>query len=331
MGKQELIKQISIEAKIFNEDLAEKVVQALETDKPIVDPSMRFGLDIVFDKRAYQRAEFYQYPVKKEPKGPIPRTEQEKRKQKIYDVLSDQLETVLNSLSQNGYTIRSSSIIGDNLEEDVVWIILYQEEPSVIGKGKRQKEITTNSIMPDRPFLIENASKVLADIFANRIRSEMEQEHARQNHTPNWTSAIELFSTIATALSEDDVLLTAEALVSNAIIISDWPLQMRSRVRTDSADFITGETLIDYPEYILFQLNHGGSWELKKIDTLRAAQAIITKQAFKTKQTKAVVVLKNLQPSAYSLYAETDDGLVPVLPSEARSYKKLHVSWKNAT
>ena len=45
------------------------------------------------------------------------------------------------------------------------------------------------------------------------------------------------------------------------------------------------------------------------------------------KQTKAVVVLKDLKSAPYMLFAETDNGLIEVAPSEANTHKKLHVSW----
>lgn len=83
--------------------------------------------------------------------------------------------------------------------------------------------------------------------------------------------------------------------------------EIRSRRREDQGDPVTGETQIDCPEYIVFQLNQGGSWELKEVDGLKSAQQAITKQGFHYKSTKAVVVLKDLEAVPYTLFAESDD------------------------
>lgn len=77
----------------------------------------------------------------------------------------------------------------------------------------------------------------------------------------------------------------------------------------------------------VFQLNQGGSWELKEVNGLKSAQQAITKQGFHYKSTKAVVVLKDLEAVPYTLFAESDDGLIAVSPSEANAHKKLHVCW----
>ena len=157
---------------------------------------------------------------------------------------------------------------------------------------------------------------------------ENDIEVAKKNHTPNWVSAGVLFAAISDALAEDNEdVITVDKLIDKAYMTSDWPLHMCTRLRADQGEPITRDTQIDCPEYIAFHLNDGGSWELKKVDNLKAAQQEITKQGFHYKHTKAVIVLKDLKKVPYTLFAETDDGLIAVAPCEANTYKKLHVSW----
>ena len=123
-------------------------------------------------------------------------------------------------------------------------------------------------------------------------------------------------------------VVEANTLIEQAFVVSDWPLYIRTRTKKDQAEPMTGSTNIDCPEYMLFQLSHTGSWDLKKVDNLKEAQQIISKQGFHYKQTRSIVVLHNLKEVPYTLFAETDEGLIPVAPSEACGHKKLHVSWQ---
>lgn len=141
-----------------------------------------------------------------------------------------------------------------------------------------------------------------------------------------------MFSAIAESLHSEsaDVAAAKTKLISEALMESDWPLCMRSRTRNDVAEPIIEETEIDCPEYLLFHLTNGGSWDMKKVDGLKEAQVIISKHGFKSKRFKSIVVLHNVKVVSYTLFAETDEGLTLVTPEEAHSYKKIHVSWNKA-
>ena len=77
----------------------------------------------------------------------------------------------------------------------------------------------------------------------------------------------------------------------------------------------------------MFRLTTGGSWDMRKVESLQEAQQIIVKHGFKSKRLKSIVVLHNQIAVPYTLFAETTEGLVLVTPEEAHNFKKLHVSW----
>ncbi|MDO5401408.1 MAG: hypothetical protein Q4F17_10610 [Eubacteriales bacterium] len=330
MNEREQIKEVVMDTKIYDAELPQKVVQALSGDIPKIEPNERLGMDIVFNKTAYQQVEFYRYELTQEHKGPDPKTDREKVHQKIYDILSEQLDKVISSMKELGCVFGNTGIIGDDLEDDSVHIVLYRQEASISGKGKRQTETNVRSVMPDRPYIVKKAAEHFARMFFEQMSKENAIEIAKKNHKPNWISAGELFTAISDALEaeiEDNTDIAADKLIKKAVIASDWPLRIQTRFRDDKAEPVINSAKIDCPEYIIFILNDGGSWELYKVDDLRAAQQAIVKQGFHYKHTKAVIVLKGLEKVPYTLFAETDDGLIAVAPSEANAYKKLHVSW----
>lgn len=330
MNEREKIKEVVIDTKIYDPELPQKAVQALSSEMPELEPNERLALDIVFNKAAYQKVEFYRYELTQDHKGPVPKTDREKARQMVYDILGEQLDKVVSALKEVDFEFGDTGIIGDDLEDEAVHIELYRKKASVTGKGNRQTETNVRSVMPDRPYIVKTATEAFARMFLEHMRKENAIEVAKKNHTPNWVLAGELFTVISEALSsehETDTDFTVDKLISKAFMTSDWPLHMRSRLRADQGDPITGDTPIDCPEYIVFHLNDGGSWELKEVGSLKSAQQAITKQGFHYKHTKAVIVLKDLKNVPYTLFAESDDGLIAVSPCEANAHKKLHVSW----
>lgn len=332
MSKREIIRQFSISAEIYELDLAQKILELLREDMPTFGKDLLFGLDIVFDRNVYQKAEFFQYPIMKEHKGSQPRTQQEKTKQIIYDVLSEQLDKVAGAMEELGFHFGSTAIIGEDAVSNQVQITLYREETPEIPKGKKQTHFRVNSIIPDRPYAMDQAAKVFAEFFLRQMREGKLEEFAKQNHTANWVTADKLFSSIAESLHSEsaDVAAAKTKLMREALIESDWPLSVRSRTRNDDAELMTEETKIDCPEYLIFRLTTGGSWDMKKVDGLQEAQQIIVKHGFKSKRFKSIIVLHNLVAVPYTLFAETDEGLMLVTPEETHSYKKIHVSWNTA-
>lgn len=328
MSKKEIIKQYAIAAEIYDLNLSQKILQAFVEDMPTIDADLTLGLDIVFDKSVYQKVEFHQYPIAKEHKGPQPRTEQEKRRQRIYDTLSDQLDKVVAAMEQIGVRFTTTAIIGDDTGSDQIQILVCKEEPLEIPKGKKKTPFKVNLIMPDRPYIHEQAAKVLAEMMLKDMREGKLKEIARKNHMPNWVSADALFAAIANSLHSDasTAELVKSTFISEAFIASDWPLHIRSKTKNDNAESISATTQVDCPEYMLFRLSSGG-WEIKKIADLKEAQRYISKHGFTSKYTRSIVVLHNLAPTPYTLFAETEEGLAMITPEEAHVYKKIHVSW----
>lgn len=329
MSKREIIRQFSISAEIYELDLAQKILEAIKEDMPALGKTPVFGLDIVFNKDVYQKAEFFQYPITKEHKGPKPKTQQEKTKQIIYDVLSEQLDAVTAAMEGLGFRFGHTAIIGEELVDNEIVVALYEEKLVEVPKGKKQTHFRVNSIIPDRPYVMDQAAKAMAEFFLRQAREGKLQELMKEKHTANWVTADKLFTAIAGGLNSEclDVTAIKSKLIREALMESDWPLRMRSRTRNDAAELITEETEIDCPEYLIFRLTTGGSWDMGKVEGLQEAQQIIVKHGFKSKRFKSIVVLHNQIAVPYTLFAETTEGLVLVTPEEAHNFKKLHVSW----
>lgn len=97
MSKRVIIRQFSIDAVIYDPDLPSKAAQALSADMIEVSLGQCFDMDVVFDRHVYQNADFYRFPLTKEsfhPKGREPKGKEEKLKQRMYDILSEQLDRV---------------------------------------------------------------------------------------------------------------------------------------------------------------------------------------------------------------------------------------------
>lgn len=332
MSERKIIKQVSVDAKIYDRSLGEKTVNMIHEDITRLREEPCLSVDVVFNRGVYRDAVFFQYPVSKEIKGQQPGNERERLKQKIYDVLSEQLDRVTNALEQAGLRFGHTSVIGDDTDGDSVQIILYraaQIENSVRGK---QTFARTTSVMPDRPYILEQASRAFAEIVLKQIQEESLKEIAKRNHVPNWVKADRLFSAVAAGLAIPNaagVAASANKMLGEAVIESDWPLCMKSKNREECTEPLTGDTQIDCPEYLLFRLNHGESWDMKKVENIKEAQQFISKQGFRSKQTKAIVVLHKLEPMPYVLFAETEEGLVLVSQAEAHKHKRIHLSWKS--
>lgn len=329
MSERQIIQQFIIPAEIYELDLTQKILEVLTADMPSITEEFTFGLDLIFSKEVYKKLEFYQFQVTKEQKGPKPRTENEKKKQFIYDVLAEQLHNVTTAMEELGFRFGLTGIVGEEMEGGVVEVILYREPPIELPKGKRKANFRTNTIMPDRPFIYEQMAKTLVDLYLKQEREGKIKELEKQRHVANWVSAGKLFSTIAESLHSESAVIAdiKNKLIAEALVESEWPLSIRSRNKHDTEETMTAETNLDCPEYLIFRLTDGSSWDMKKIENLQAAQQMITKHGFKSKRFKSIVVIHNEEVVPYTLFAEADDGITQVTPEEAHGYKKLFVSW----
>lgn len=331
MDKRVVLKEITVEAEIFNTDLPTKITNALAGEEFTPSPKLYYDVDIVFDKKAYSKAEFYQYPI---PEKKIPRetsrrySEQDRIKDIIYAVLSSQLDVTRKAIEDLGFLIGSAAIIGDE-HGDWVTVVIYEgQKPEPLIGRKPPTHFRVDSIMPDRLFIKEQAAKVLAEIVLQKIREDGLKETMRKTHTPNWISADVVFTAVSKACIPDNEAQTLKVkLLKEAEIVSDWPLYIHSQAVKNTENTIDGGTSLDCSEYMLFQRYQGGRWELKSITDLKDAKRIITKEGFNKKQTENIIVLHNIEPVPYTLHIETDDGLRPVSTAEARGNKKLFISW----
>jgi hypothetical protein len=333
MSEREIIRDFSIQAEIYDVELTQKIVEKIKADMPELEENTILGLDIIFDMSVYQKVEFYQYPLSKEHKGPQPRREEEKAKEFIYDVLSEQLQKTIKALEEIGLSFGFTAIIGDEEIGKNVQVTLYKQEPIQVPKGKRKANFKVNTITPDRPFIQKQLAKALAEHFWKEFKEGRLQELEKKLHKENWVTADRLFSAIAKALQNgaEDIEKTKAKLIAEAIVESDFPLFITSRTRNDTSDVMTPETKIDCPEYLIFRQTSGGSWNIKKIEDLQSANQLITKDGLNKKRYKTIIVLHNEQVVPYALFAETEDGIVPVTPEEAHAYKKLLLSWDKGT
>ena len=176
-------------------------------------------------------------------------------------------------------------------------------------------------------------AKALVDLYLKQEREGAIKEMEKQRHVANWVPAGKLFLAIAEALHSEPAAIAdiKNKLISEALVESEWPLSVRSRTKYDTAETLTAETNLDCPEYLIFRLTDGGSWDMKKIENLQAAQQCIVKHGFKSKRFKSIVVIHNEEVIPYALFAEADDGIIQVTPEEAHGYKKLFVSWDKHT
>lgn len=60
-----------------------------------------------------------------------------------------------------------------------------------------------------------------------------------------------------------------------------------------------------------------------KVAGLQEAQGIIVKHGFKSKRFKSIMVPHNQIAVPYTLFAETNEGIVPVPPEDAHNLKNF--------
>lgn len=326
MSEREIIRDFSIPTEIYDLELPKKILEKVKADMPALEENIILGLDIVFDMSVYQKVEFYQYPLSMEQKGPQPRREEEKAKQFIYDVLSEQLHKTIKELEEIGLSFGFTAIIGDEEIGKNVQVTLYKQEPIQVPKGKRKTNFKVNTITPDRPFIHKQLAKALADHFWKEFKEGRLLEMEKQLHKENWVTADRLLSAIAEELhgGMEEATVVKTKMIAEALVESDFPLAMRSRTKEDTAEVMTEKTKIDCPEYLMFRLITSRSWDMKKIEDLQTAQQYIVKNY---KHYRKIVVLRNAEAVPYTLFAETEEGIVQVSLEEATKYKKIHISW----
>ncbi len=323
MSERKELKKFIIAAEIYDTELPQKIYSELSSKLPELDKEYYYDLDIVFNKSVYQCMEFYEYPLEK----PLEQKEgkQYKAKELISNILSEQLDQILKEIETLEFDLGSSGIIGDNIDNHNIEVTLYRGDKKEYRKnGNLMPHIRANSIMPDRPYIVEKTVKFFADMCLRKMEEDKKKELEKNRHTPNMIKAEIIFNALAEVLDDIDT----ESMLSEAIIESDCPLKLKKRTKTEIANNpISKNTDLDCPEFLLYKENTDGLWTLEKIENLKAAKYIITREGFNLKGTAEIVVLKNLNPVLFSLFEETDEGLVEIDKENARGKKKLNLIW----
>lgn len=234
-----------------------------------------------------------------------------------------------------GIEIGSSAIVGEELADlHHVHVKIFEEDEKEYDKKARPKaRCIVNSIVPDRPFILERAVEVFAKMFQEDMAKKARKEHEQATHTPNMVAAGTLFTAVAKSILLDsrkahdaNIAALGEELLAHAVLCSDWPLKIEGY--KTAAEPMAPDFNIDCPEFLLYSEDIQSRWTLEKIESLRVAQYRITKEGYNKKSTARMAVLQNLRPIGFDLFAETDEGLTKIKKEKAVGEKKLNVSWK---
>jgi hypothetical protein len=337
MNIKEVIGPLMVYSTIYDVDLPTRIIQDMEEEQLHLDPEKIYDVEVIFDTRVFELDEFYAFNLTNP--GPTPRgrkepSEGEKKREKMYSILSEQLDNVTKALKDTRISIRNATIVG---EEHImtffvdVYFFLLEPEPEVKGKRK-PPEGHCNFIIPSRKSFHENLAKAfkLLEEAQNRRLKEDEKQKQIEQHSPNWFLAEELFSEIAHFIYSsdyDNAMAHKERLYSTAFLVSGWPLQIKSRAKAKSGTPIGKDSKLDCPEYLIYIQDTNGEWSIDKTENLKTAQETIVKHGYNLKRSERIVVLHNLKAVPYTLFKQTDEGLVEVTPEEARGEKKLYLSW----
>lgn len=339
MKERKLVRQFTLDTEIYDVELPQKVLSVLQAEPLETDPRFYYSMSVVFDKAVYQTLEFFQFPLEKMPPSPPKRrgrtTEQDQLRERLSAILSQQLSMVSSAVEEIGINLSNRTIIGDDLEQPhQVNLEFYEEKEKENDKKGRLKQGTTvNSIMPDRPFIMKKAAELIVKMAMEKATEAARKEQEQASHTPHMVPAMELFTAVAKAIlldhrkkTDEDVIALADQLRLHAEIKSDWPLEIAFVKKPEKP--MTEDFEIDCPEFLLYHEHTNGTWTLKKVNTLAAAQAEITKRGYNLKTTARMAVLHRLKPLGFSLFADTGEGLVKVKKQEAANKKNLNLSWK---
>ena len=334
MKEKKVVCKFTVKAKIYDVELPEKIKKELVEKLPSINPEIYYEIKVAFDRSVYSKSELYHYPLEKEfILAAQSQTETEKRDGIRESILNQQINNIVKQVETLGLSISSAGIIGkdltnaQNIEVQVKERYLKTEAPKPFLKAF--------SIAPEHPLLNESIAKAFAELLLEQMTKEKMRELEIANHTPNMINAEELFYAVARetlcdgkCADETEIKELADKLRIKAVIKSDFPLEIEAGTREQIKENpLESDTKIDCPEYLLYHSYTGGYWTLNKAENLKAAQQIITKRGYNLKATAAIIVLHNLEAVPFSLFEETDEGLVLLEKESAHGKKKLHLSW----
>lgn len=154
---------------IFDEEVGEKFSQAIQSSEDKIKKDKVYKFIVSFHVNLLNDSRFEEFNL------PVPSKKNTgTKKDKIYDVLSFQLNKLVKILEENDIEAYSTIIQGDKLEEvvNILKIELVEDESpekTYSGKGKKNKRPKVSSIIPSLPFTTSNvtnfASERITKIF----------------------------------------------------------------------------------------------------------------------------------------------------------------------
>lgn len=324
MSERKELAKFTVDTEIYDCELPHKIYSELKENIPQIDSDLYYKLDITFDKKVYSKVEFYQYPLEERVETNS-KSKQDTQNELIQSILSEQLNKIVTGIESLGIEIGSAGIIGEQLAEPGIIVSLYEGDKKDYTKsGKPVKHFKSLAIMPDRPALMKKAIPIFAEFIAELMKKEQLAKLNKANHTPNIIKAQSVFNALSKALKSRQ----ADELLSQAAIESDFPLKIKKGTKTEIQNNpIHKDTDLDCPEFMLFHEYTGGFWTFYEVDNLRTAKRIITKEGFNLKSTKDILVFQNQLLIPYTLFKETDEGLIRLDKDSARGCKALNLSW----
>lgn len=329
-----------IKAKIYDIELATKVREELELFLKYglvdINPGQKYKVEILFDAHVYETDdEFYSFPISKERdvihrRGRKHVPESEIKKNKICNILSEQLDNVNQVFEDAGIDIPYIDIIGEEFfPANSVWVNIYTYEKEQ-EQGKQRANAYIKVVTPSRKAFYKNLEEAGKWVLEQQSRRQKIEEQIKLQNVPDFVRAEELFAEIARAIYPADrkaAISHKEMLYNTAIKVSDGPLWIKSKSKKDVGDSLDKAAKIDCPEYVIYTQYTTGEWGIKKTEDLKTARESIVKHGYNLKKTCRMIVIHNLKEVPYTLYKETDEGLVMITTEEAQGQKKLHLSW----
>lgn len=158
------------ETDIFDEDIGRKFNEVLINNKDVFKSESDFRITVSFHVNLLTDIRFQQFNI-----GDSGKRSGGTNKDKIYDVLSFQLEKLKQSAVENGIEVSSFTIQGDFLEaENLIKIEIIEDTSHSVasGRGKKVKRMKVTSIVPSLPYTRETVSE-LAGKRLNEIYGEI--------------------------------------------------------------------------------------------------------------------------------------------------------------
>lgn len=337
---------VVVDTFIHDIELPAKIKEKLQELNLSIDPEKIYSVDVSFDMGAYSDPTFYKFSVER-PQWAEEKFEkldkEEKRKQTIYDVLSAQLDKICKELSSLNLKYKNAYIIGENFEKVKHVELEIKERSSAKPKEneasnskktkKGEKILVSHSIIPDRPYTLNSAAEMFAELFLRQQREENIKKIEKSRHTPNMISAEKIFKTLADAIIDEfpDKYSSPEMLVGELLkqarLKNDWPLEIAYDGGVEANDnSIEKDSEIDCPEYLIY-IKRRHCWVLKKVNDLDSAKRTILYDGYNKKYVDEVIVLHNLEHIRFNLFTEDNGEIKPISKSEAHTAKKLLLSW----